>query len=144
MGEAYNESYDSKTLFWKTQYIYRHDGRLYIKRLIIFRLPFLALMLHRIYLSDTDCMHNHPWPFVTCILWRGYWEYTPNKTTPTHYKAPAILYRPSSYTHRLEVKEDGRPTISLVFTGKKIRKWGFFTPTGWVYWRQYKNTGTCE
>lgn len=142
MVESYNEAQDSKSCFWKTVNIYRHDGRLYIKRLIIFRLSFLSVMLHRIYLSDTDCQHSHPWNFISLILKGGYLEYTPKGSK--YYSAPSILYRPADWIHRLEVDETKAPVITMVITGKKIRNWGFVTPKGWIPWRQYKNSGTCE
>jgi hypothetical protein len=34
--------------------------------------------LHVFHRSDHDEMHDHPWPFVSVILWRGYIEETPS------------------------------------------------------------------
>lgn len=35
-----------------------------------------AVYLHRFLRSDADDHHDHPWPFVSVILWRGYVEET--------------------------------------------------------------------
>lgn len=157
MDNKYDESQDSRLCFWKIVNIYRHDGRLYIKRLIIFRCYLFSIMLHRIYLSDTDCLHDHPWGFLSIILKRGYWEFTPlegyNYETyrfenSRWYSAGSILYRPAKWIHRLEMDEQqersGKPTITLVITGRKIREWGFWTKLGWLYWMKYRPTGRCD
>ena len=36
-----------------------------------------AIYLHEFHRSDHDEMHDHPWWFVSLILWRGYVEETP-------------------------------------------------------------------
>ena len=41
-------------------------------------LPFgCALYLHRFHRSDANEMHDHPWSFISLILWRGYVEVVP-------------------------------------------------------------------
>src|SRR5271170_2244259 len=38
------------------------------------------LYLHKFYRGDEDLhLHDHPWPFTSLILTRGYWEQTPYK-----------------------------------------------------------------
>lgn len=72
--------------------------------------------------------------------------------------AGSIMYRPASWRHRLELKRQVnyyRPVINgklmedpifahtLVFTGKVIRDWGFFTKNGWIFWKNYDKTKDC-
>jgi hypothetical protein len=54
---------------------------LYLRRWFLFGwnsdswpLPF-AVMLHQFHRPDEDrCAHDHPWAFLSLILWGGYWE----------------------------------------------------------------------
>ena len=152
MDKKYDEKQDSINCFWKWVEIPRYDGQLYIKRLIIIRLPWFAIMLHKIYLSDTDCQHSHPWNFISILLSGWYREWIPSSSSKTGqegkvFKKGSILYRPADWVHRLEVNErqDGKPAVTtLVFTGSQIRNWGFHTPKGFVPWKQYKSTGSCN
>lgn len=137
-------------LFWKRQPIYREGtDQIYLDRTIIIRCMFGSIMFHKIYLTDADCMHDHPWSFRTLILKGGYWEQTPCNYTQDGqkekwYGAGSFLYRPADWIHRLRVKEDGKATWTLVFTSTKKRSWGFWTPRGWLPWRKYTNVGKCE
>lgn len=48
----------------------------YLKRWYLFRTKPFAVFLHRFFRSDEDrALHDHPWPFITFILWRGYIEH---------------------------------------------------------------------
>lgn len=66
----------------------------------------------------------------------GFWEYAKYK------RVGSILFRKPKAFHRLELlpKHQG---WTLVFTFKKIRKWGFQTRNGWVFWRSYNNKENC-
>lgn len=113
----------------------RGDGHLpYLTRWTIWRTRVGSLYLHRFHRSDHDVMHDHPWPFVSLILWRGYVEETPRGRSR---KWPGMLLcRPARHVHRVELLS-GRPAVSLVLTGPVVRPWGFWTPTGWEHWRAY-------
>lgn len=67
-----------------------------------------------------------------------------------------IIYRPANWAHRLELSETVKfnaenkrletvsiPCHTLIFTGKIVRPWGFFTPTGWMPWRKYSRNENC-
>jgi hypothetical protein len=133
-----------------------------------------SIKIHRIIESDEICSHDHPWPFLTVILKGGYYEWTPlykdekkgilrkdDEGILTVRYAPdgiveakrwhgpgSILYRPAKSRHQLELKQgsDGKliPAKTLVFTGKVIRKWGFFTKKGWLHWREYDKQRDCN
>lgn len=146
----------------------------YLLRHTLFAISkWFSIKLHDIIESDEVCSHDHPWPFLTIILKGGYYEWTPvfkNQETgevvdkePTisvrfgadgiiegkRWHGPgSILYRPSKSRHQLELSKDENgnllPAKTLVFTGKVLRKWGFFTKKGWIYWRDYDKQRDCD
>jgi len=149
--------------FMKKRIINRDDGKPYMIRWELLRVgKFFSIKLHKIVASDDVCLHDHPWPFISFILKGGYHEWREFKSFaalnrasidnlerfPTGYQCSkwygpgSVLYRPASYAHRLELKND-TPCYTLVFTGSVIRKWGFFTKTGWIYWRDYNKRSHC-
>lgn len=100
------------------------------------------LLLHHILRSDADReLHDHPFDFVSVILWRGYLEETELHTAdfpaklrhlctpachPLRRKWPGmILDRRSAHRHRVHLIDE-KPSWSLVFTSGKKRDWGFW------------------
>jgi hypothetical protein len=60
----------------KKQIIRSDDGQPYLIRWAI-NTPLLGIKLHHILRSDEDRdLHDHPWSFLSVILWGGYWEHT--------------------------------------------------------------------
>lgn len=79
--------------------------------------------------------------------------------------AGSIMYRPAKWRHRLELKKesilidqiydlDGGgfekhykenlvPAHTFVITLPVIRNWGFFTKTGWIFWKDYNKRRDC-
>lgn len=138
-----------------------------------------SIKLHNILISDEECLHNHPWAFISIILKGGYTEHT--KALPWSYKlskwsrpvisekngfhvqhktfkAGSILFRPAHWSHRLELGktlsskpsldsngfvEYPIPTWTLVFTFRKIQRWGFFTKHGWIPHWKYAEEKDC-
>lgn len=145
----------------KKKIIYRSNEVPYLIRWSIFSTPFFAIKLHKILLSDDACFHDHPWSFISLILKGGYREYfytqrfsddTPivNCNEPlnmdyVNFKTVVsgdILFRKANWAHRLELE---KPATTLVITFKKIRVWGFFTPSGWVKFYKYEQgSNKCE
>lgn len=115
------------------------DKAPYLIRLSLINTPWFSLKLHRILLSDDDCMHDHPWTFISFILKGGYVEQTP--AGKKLYGPGSVLYRPAKFIHRLEIYQ---PAITLVITFKKVREWGFITPKGWIEWFRYTPSNRCE
>jgi hypothetical protein len=129
----------------------------------LFQCPWFSIKLHKILLDDGACMHDHPWSFITIILKGGYYEITPNVSMAfkdvsdavalvisDHQPVPErrewiepgrILYRPAKFIHRIEVD---RPALTLVITFRKIRKWGFWTPLGWIESFKYSEYEHCD
>ncbi len=157
--------------FFRKEIIHRDDNVVYLIRLTLFRIGrFFSIKYHQIVQSDDACLHDHPWPFISIILKGGYYEWTyaaeeelqrgyRDKYVNTFkmakdgrwlvkkwYKPGSILYRPANWAHSLELEADNIapiPCHTLIFTGKVMRKWGFFTPKGWIYWRNYSRRENC-
>jgi hypothetical protein len=102
-------------------------GSVFMRRYKLLRTGFGNLYLHHILRSDEDlCLHDHPWRFITLVIAGGYREVLP--TAAKNRGVGTLLYRPARFRHRVEV---ARPAWSLVWVGRKVRRWGFFTKLGW-------------
>jgi hypothetical protein len=117
-------------------------GTVYMARYFIFRTRAVNCYLHVFHRSDTDrAMHDHPWSFVSILLWRGYLEHTPDGVRR---KLPGmVLYRPAEWTHYVELI-DGKPAVSLVFVARKRRDWGFHLDGKWIQWQQFFRDNGCK
>lgn len=127
-------------MIFKKRVISREDGKAYLVRYYILRTPWFRVRLHHILLSDYDCLHDHPWNFLSVILWGGYYEFRDSR--PFSWKPPgSILYRKAEDRHRLVLQ---KPAWTLVFMLKRRRQWGFYTKAGWIPWFKYRSTQSCE
>lgn len=139
-----------KRLFKRTV-ITRDDGKDYlIRRTLLTIGELFSVKLHKIVLSDDECLHDHPWAFMTIILKGGYYEISDNEGVRknTFYKPGSILFRPATWVHRLQLKvdEDGYeiPCHTLFFNFKRVREWGFITKTlGWLHYTKYSRQEHC-
>lgn len=140
--------------------IKRDDGQPYLIRWHLFTLFGMKFRLHHILLSDYDCLHDHPWNFVSIILKGGYWEHT-NQIILHHpsgkrvyknckwYPAGSVLFRNAEFQHSLELKlknlKEGFITSwSLVIMFNRKREWGFWTRAGFVHWSKYDSKQKCD
>lgn len=130
---------------------YRHDiangaGDAYMERWIL-ETPLGTLRLHHILRSDDDrALHDHPWSFVSVLLWGSYLETRflwPDQPRICARRGLASVRRVrwwntcrAEAAHRLEL--DRGPVWTLVATTRKTRSWGFWLPGGWVPWRDYE------
>lgn len=106
----------------------------YLTRYTLFQAKSFQVCLHIFHRSDSPELHDHPWPFVSFLLWRGYAEETIKGKSR---KWPGmVLIRPPEWTHRVELIDE-KPAITLVIMGKRVREWGFITQRGWQLWRDY-------
>lgn len=106
----------------------------YLVRFTIIENRWGALYLHVFRRSDSPEHHDHPWHFVSLILWRGYKEETPLGLR--RYWPGQVLFRNATWRHRV-VLVDEKPAVTLVLRTKYIRDWGFFTSNGWERWQSY-------
>lgn len=86
-------------------------------------LGFCSIRLHRWFTSDDErAKHDHPWWFITCILWGSYTDISSQDSeemTPGKIKFRSALHR-----HTVRVHPKG--CLTLMITGPQIRKWGFW------------------
>lgn len=143
-------------LFYKS-FIGDKSDPLIVRRTLI-ETRWFKIMLHQIMRSDDDrALHDHPWPYLSIVLWGGYWEHSENG--PRWFGPGSILARRANWLHRLEltnrfvlvrygssvvhVGTEPRPAWTLVFAGARCREWGFQCPDGWRHWKTFGRVG-CE
>lgn len=116
------------------------EGVLYLRRWSL-RLPGgWRLMLHKIVREDLGRdLHDHPWWFVTWVLWGGYTEMFKcarclDNRWVRHMRRRgwmSVGYRPAHFTHRIAWTHKLKPCWTLVLRGRRAREWGFRTECGW-------------
>jgi len=109
-------------------------------RWILFRVPAFGVYVHKLLRSDYDrALHDHPWPFLSIVLSGGYYEEHDQTTTgekETIFNAPGrVLLRSAEWRHRVVIF--GPPAWTLVLVGRRSRRWGFWLPSGWCWWRKH-------
>jgi len=114
-----------------------------LRRFILFKSKsFGAIYLHQLIRSDAgNLLHDHPWGFISIIVSSGYTEQT-REGRKTH-KPGAILIRPANWQHKVEINI---PAWTLIFTGPRIRNWGFWTTANqFIPWQDYDaNAELCS
>lgn len=141
-----------------------HDSP-YLTRFVLIGTPWFKVCLHIFHRSDNDELHDHPWPFISFILWRGYveeiasrlallrdtdwnhpgfvaWEKTQGLCLRKRAYPGMILFRRSRHAHRVELI-NGKSAVTLVLMGKRERDWGFFTREGWEHFESYFKERGC-
>lgn len=88
-----------------------------------FESPWGSIRLHHwLAQDDPRHRHDHPWNFITFVLKGGYTDLSPNGDS--HLRAPAVQYRAAEHQHTVVPDEGGAWTV--IITGPKIRRWGFW------------------
>lgn len=120
------------------------------------------LMLHYFPANADDRdVHDHPWPFLTFVLWGSYDDMKPcdqckgtgQRHHPItwlcencdgsgvllneHMKAGMLRYRPATHRHRTKVGPKG--CLTLVLSGPTCRRWGFWRAGTWWWWSDYES-----
>ena len=126
----------------------RVDNQPYLERYYVFLrdrewFPF-NIFVHKFLKSDTEDVHDHPWPFLTVILRGGYWEWTPQfdaqgrkvSEIARWYGPGSIRWASADQYHRVELDPDVT-CWTLFMPGIKQRDWGFLVRNKWVQWEQY-------
>lgn len=109
------------------------EGDPYMCRYRLLRLPAFRIFLHHILRSDEENeLHDHPWAFVSLILWSGYLEVLPDRRRLV--RAGDIIRHRATDSHRLILR---RPAWTLVFVTGRKRLWGFHTDSGWMSYRDF-------
>jgi hypothetical protein len=129
---------------------------LYMERWRIVDLVSWGVRLHHILRSDVDPeLHDHEWDYCSVVLWGGYYEQREDGKL-TWYGPGSVVRRSAETRHRLELKVHAKGTVSmqtgtitwhsqrmvpawtLVFRGRRRRKWGFWLKSGiFVPWQEF-------
>lgn len=134
--------------FWKWADIPSsvNKGQVYLRRLRIINTPWRSVIVHWINEPDTGRHpHDHPWNFWSFVVRGGYLE----EVWPTerHFD---LSISPLQYTlHRWSLHKMGlsaahrivviQPnTVTLIVTGKRQRRFRFWTPEGKIPWDKMK------
>lgn len=122
------------------------DGADYMYRWYILpRNRYFNIYLHHMIADDDEIMHDHPWWNISIILKGGYleWMQSGSRALQVKWRPPgSVIYRQATDAHRLTLAHDYydmklRGCWSLFITGRIIRKWGFYCPTGWKPFDDY-------
>lgn len=106
----------------------------YMRRWKLINRAWFGLRIHNILRSDTDReLHDHPFTFLSIVLWGGYWEHTLDGRRTWH-GTGSFLIRTAECLHRLEME---RPAWTLVFRGAHRRTWGYLLVDRWIPWDQF-------
>ena len=106
---------------------------IYIDRWYVLQTPWFGIMFHRIFRPDNQRdLHDHPWDFLSIIL-RG--TYIEDTIDGPKYRC-MVNYKRAEDRHSI-VEVGRRPVWTLVFTGPKRRKWGFWVGEKWIHWKEY-------
>lgn len=121
----------------------------YLIRWIVYRRKSGAgLYIHLFIGDDTADTHDHPKRFTSIGLWGSYTEEViedvgfATRHRIIQYKAPWFRRFGPDHRHRLTL--DSTFCWTLVKVGREVRDWGFYTPSGWVDWRDYEPHGPRE
>lgn len=117
----------------------------FITRLHIVKAPWFAICLHWIHKPDPEpYLHDHPVSFLSIIL-RGEYSERRYRQTGSHQWFDGFSVR-RRWFNWIKASRDDRHSITqvapggaltLCFMGPKTQEWGYHTPDGWVYWRDY-------
>ena len=95
------------------------------------------IFIHKFLKSDPDHLHDHPWPYFTCILRGGYFEHTP---AGKFWRSPfTCKCNKATDLHKIELDPNVENCWTLFIPGKKERDWGFKTDDGWIPNDEYTN-----
>lgn len=118
------------------------DNDPYLDRLRLVQTPWFGVYLHHIHRPDLDRdPHDHPWAFASLVLTGGYDEAVwPDKTDLSRW----IIRTRTRWTLKSlgqgaahKITDVARPLWTLVLVGPRRSDWGFWTPDGFVGWRDY-------
>jgi len=112
--------------FMRVRKIRGRDGSVYLWRLYILSTPWFGVMLHRIFRPDRQRdLHGHPWNFLSILL-RGYYRELIGDTV-RQCEVERRWLNPKRAEDRHSITWVSRaPVWTLVFTGLRRRKWGFW------------------
>lgn len=129
----------------------RADGDVYLNRWGFGHDRLGGVLVHRMDAPDPGLdLHDHPWTFVSVVLWGGYRELRADTRVaselarrhagrPAEVAAGELVERRPGSIRRFRLDEchtiielRRRRCWTLVIKGPRRRRWGFYLPDGWV------------
>jgi hypothetical protein len=115
------------------------EGKVHFRRYRFLATPWLNVYVHQICRSDREKhMHDHPWDFITLILWRGYIEFTEKYPKGTKRGFLHIVPHKAEEVHQFALEDESKSTWTFVITGSRRREWGYQTESGWFSNETYR------
>lgn len=100
----------------------------YLTRWRIVQTPWFGLYVHRLTAPDSrPTLHDHPWPFLSIVLWGGYDE--ARSYTADHVSIRLANVKRSTDTHWIS-RLHRNPTWTLLLVGRRSHSWGYAEPDG--------------
>jgi hypothetical protein len=152
MAYQANHHWLRKWLRFEPHQVIGDGDKPYLRRwYIIPRNPFVNLYLHNFRCSDDDrALHDHPWWFFSLVLKGGYYEH---RLGPLQWRpVGSIAFRRPTTAHRVELESEWvatsgerreRPAWTIILTGPRTRRWGFYCPQGWKFWQDFVHDNGC-
>lgn len=112
-----------------------------------------GIYVHKFVGDDwTRDLHDHPKRFISIGLKGRYREWIPTtglgkffaNEVSRDYVAPWVRTFPATHRHRITMIEPGETCWTLVIVLRTVREWGFWTPHGWLHWREYVKPGSPD
>ncbi len=94
----------------------------YIRRWVLDFYLFSIRLHHWLSSDDQRNFHDHPWWYITIILWGGYTDRSPQGEDKMG--VGSIRFRRAKHQHTVLVNKGG--CWSLLITGREKRIWGFW------------------
>lgn len=112
---------------------------------LIPRNPLINIYRHRFCQSDPSAPHDHPWDFLSVVLHGSYREVSAGGDAIRH--PGSIAFRRASTRHRVQLL--GHPVTTVIITGPRRRRWGFWCPRPhaapqFVPWEKFGSGGCGE
>lgn len=127
--------------FWKSHNMKWRDGTVFMSRYTFIKRRIGSIKIHRFRRGD-EFLHDHPFHFITIILWRGYIEETPKGKRRVW--PGMILFRRATHIHRVIV-DKGKDAWTLCITSGHVRDWGFWIDGVWIQHEEHeKRTGRSK
>ena len=94
----------------------------------VFECRWFSIRLHH-WIGDDDQRnpHDHPWWFLSIVLWGELYDNGQRR------RAPAAHVYPDCHTHTVKSKN----AWTLLLTGPPVRKWGFYVNGEFIPKREY-------
>lgn len=143
---------------WRRLRLRRADGRVYLDRWGLAWDRVGRIFIHRMTAPDPGIdLHDHPWSFLTVVLWGGYVEQRANIREAQDLAVIADAY-PTCTRGVIEERRPFRPRVmrldechtishllrrscwTLVIGGPRRRRWGFYLPSGYMHEAEYDAT----